>query len=141
MESKQHYTQKQLDVLNLLIKHYRQGVGPDDPEIRRVADSIIDRGTGVVELIDSVETSRRLPAMHYRLTDAGAEAFRAVQERRSATDAQTIMRLPSLPELRLGRGGLCNFHRREKERERSAERRGGDTELDESRKVRPIRRR
>jgi hypothetical protein len=75
MESKQHYTQKQLDVLNLLIKHYRQGVGPDDPEIRRVADSIIDRGTGVVELIDSVETSRRLPAMHTASPTPGPRRF------------------------------------------------------------------
>ena len=69
----QDYTQKQLEVLRLLIKHYPQGIGTDDPEIRRVADSIIDRGTGLVELIDRDETPT---GDAYRLTDAGAEAFR-----------------------------------------------------------------
>jgi DNA-binding MarR family transcriptional regulator len=79
MERK-NFTQKQLDVISFLIKHYPQGIGTDDPEIRRVADSIIDRDGGLVELIDSDET---LSGDCYRLTDAGADAFRADAEERA----------------------------------------------------------
>jgi hypothetical protein len=71
------FTKQQTEVLRLLIRHYPQGIGSDDPEIRRVADSIIDRGTGLVECIDSDETPT---GDCYRLTDLGAAAYRANAE-------------------------------------------------------------
>lgn len=77
---RQNFTQEQLDVLNLLIKHYPKAIGTDDPKVRQVADSIIDRGTGLVELIDSDETPT---GDAYRLTDDGAKAFREDAEDRA----------------------------------------------------------
>jgi hypothetical protein len=69
-----NFTKRQLEALDLLKKHYPSGVGIADSDARAVFDSIIDRGTGLVELIDSDETPT---GDCYRLTDAGADAFRA----------------------------------------------------------------
>jgi hypothetical protein len=78
MERK-NLTPQQLDVINLLLVNYPQGIGTDHPEIRRVADSIIARG-GLVELIQNDETPT---GDCYRLTDAAAEAYRADAEERA----------------------------------------------------------
>lgn len=78
----QNFTRKQLDVLDLLKKHYPSGIGTDDPETRHVADSIIERG-GLVELVDSDETQT---GDAYVLTDGGAEAFRRDAEERAKAD-------------------------------------------------------
>lgn len=75
-----NFTKRQLDALELLKKHYPSGVGIADSDARAVFDSIIERGTGLVELIDSDETPT---GDCYRLTDAGANAFREDAEERA----------------------------------------------------------
>jgi hypothetical protein len=68
-----NYTRRQLDAHDLLKKKYPSGVGIEDADARAVFDSIIERGTGLVELVESDETPT---GDAYVLTDAGADAFR-----------------------------------------------------------------
>jgi hypothetical protein len=67
------YTPRQLEALDYLKKKYPSGVGIEDPEARAVFDSLIARGTGLVELVETDETPT---GDAYVLTDAGADAFR-----------------------------------------------------------------
>ena len=69
----QNFTKRQLEALDLLKKHYPSGVGIEDQEARAVFDSLIARGTGLVELVQTDETPT---GDAYVLTDAGADAFR-----------------------------------------------------------------
>jgi hypothetical protein len=68
-----NFTKRQLDALDLLKKHYPQGCSMVDPEDRAVFDSLIARGTGLVELVETDETPT---GDAYVLTDADADAFR-----------------------------------------------------------------
>jgi hypothetical protein len=78
------FTRKQTELIALLKKHYPQGISTDDPEVRQVSDSLIERGNEsglhLVELIDNDETPT---GDCYRLTDAYAEAFRTDAEERA----------------------------------------------------------
>ena len=75
----QYFTDRQLDALELLKKVYPSGVGISDSEARAVFDSLIERGSGMVELVDTDETPT---GDAYKLTDAGADAFRDDAEER-----------------------------------------------------------
>jgi len=88
-----NFTQKQLDVTRLLIKHYPQGNGTDNPEIRRVADSIIDRGGG---WSSSSRATRLRPAT---VTDSPAPARRhsAQTPRNARGRRRTTGAHPSMP--------------------------------------------
>jgi hypothetical protein len=68
----QNFNRKQLEALDALKSVYPSGIWIE-PEGRPIFDSLIDRGSGLVELIDSDETPS---GDAYRLTDQGAEAFR-----------------------------------------------------------------
>jgi hypothetical protein len=63
----------QLEALKRLVKEYPHAVGIEDDWARVVFDSLIRRGTGLVELIETDETPT---GDAYILTDAGADAFR-----------------------------------------------------------------
>ncbi|HKH15174.1 MAG TPA: hypothetical protein VKA47_11025 [Solirubrobacterales bacterium] len=74
-------TRKQTEMLGFLGRHYPQGISTDDPGVRGVCDSLIERGdeSGVhtVELRDNDE----MPTGDcYRLTDPYAEAWREESE-------------------------------------------------------------
>jgi hypothetical protein len=73
MMERPNFTKRQLEALDHLKKHYPSGVGIEDPEARAVFDSLIARGTGLVELVQTDETPT---GDAYVLTDAGADAFR-----------------------------------------------------------------
>jgi hypothetical protein len=79
MMERQNFTPRQLDALDLLKKHYPSGVGIEDSEARAVFDSLIARGTGLVELVQTDETPT---GDAYVLTDAGADAFREDDDER-----------------------------------------------------------
>ncbi len=67
-----NFSRKQIDAIDALCAVYPSGIWIEE-EGRAVFDSLIDRGSGLVELIDSGETP---DGTAYRLSDAGAEAFR-----------------------------------------------------------------
>ena len=78
------FTGRQTEALELLKKYYPEGVTMLDgrgPRRIRIADR---RGTGLVELVETDETPT---GDAYRLTDAGADAFREdADERRGQAD-------------------------------------------------------
>jgi hypothetical protein len=69
----QNFTPRQLEALDFLKRIYPSGAGIAVGDHRAVFDAIIERGSGLVELIDSDETPT---GDAYRLTDEAAEAFR-----------------------------------------------------------------
>jgi hypothetical protein len=69
----ENFTPKQLEALDLLKRKYPSGVGIKEEWARIIFDSLIERGTGLVELVDTDETPT---GDAYVLTDAGADAFR-----------------------------------------------------------------
>jgi hypothetical protein len=77
---RQNFTKRQLEALDLLNEKYPSGVGIEDSETRAVFDSLIERGTGLVELVDTDGTPS---GDAYVLTDAGADAFREDAEQRA----------------------------------------------------------
>jgi hypothetical protein len=66
-----HFTPKQIDVLELLARHYPRACGIEDAEARAVFDSLVERGP--VELVETDETPW---GDAYKLTDSYAEALR-----------------------------------------------------------------
>jgi hypothetical protein len=76
-----NFTEKQTEALEMLKKHYPQGVGVTEDWGRAIFDSLIERGTGLVELVPTDETPT---GDAYRLTDAGAKAYLEDAEERAA---------------------------------------------------------